>query len=190
MIDRSGILVIAATARELAPAEGWRTLRCGVGPVEAAASTAAALAVARPRAILHMGIAGARTTSGIDLGSLIIGTGSHYEDLGVDPSWAPHHLETDARLIAAARRALPTARAGTIGTSARVGGTRICEVEAMEGFAVLRAAAHAGVPAIEIRAISNRIEESDRGRWRFDDAFAAILAATPALVSEIAACVS
>jgi futalosine hydrolase len=40
--DRSRILVVAATARELAPADGWRTLICGVGPVEAAASTAAA----------------------------------------------------------------------------------------------------------------------------------------------------
>jgi len=55
---------------------------------------------------------------------------------------------------------------------------------------VLRAAAHAGIPAIEVRAISNQIEEADRVRWRFNDAFAAIIAATPALVTEVAACVS
>ncbi len=60
----------------------------------------------------------------------------------------------------------------------------------MEGFAVLRAAAHADIPAIEVRAISNQIEEADRARWRFDEAFAAIIAATPALVAEVAACVS
>jgi len=62
-------------------------------------------------------------------------------------------------------------------------------VEAMEGFAILRAAQQAGIPAIEVRAIANDIEETDRTRWHFDAAFAAITAATPALVRELAACV-
>jgi futalosine hydrolase len=44
----------------------------------------------------------------------------------------------------------------------------------MEGFGVLRACALAGVPAVELRAVSNRPSEADRGRWRFDDAFAAL----------------
>ena len=52
----------------------------------------------------------------------------------------------------------------------------------MEGFGVLRAAASAGVPALEVRAIANEIEEADRGRWRFDEALAALAEAVPALV--------
>jgi nucleoside phosphorylase len=188
--DRSRILVVAATARELAPADGWRTLICGVGPVEAAASTAAAIAMERPAALVHVGIAGARSASEIALGSVIIGSASCYCDLGVGPEWAIQEIVTDTRLIAAAQRACPTARGLRIGTSARIGGTRDCDVEAMEGFAVLRAAQLAGVPAIEIRAISNVIEETDRSRWRFDEAFRAIVAATPALVREVATCVS
>ena len=56
----------------------------------------------------------------------------------------------------------------------------------MEGFAVLRAAQLAGVPAIEVRVISNEIEETDRARWHFDAAFAAVAAATPRLVEEVA----
>ena len=60
----------------------------------------------------------------------------------------------------------------------------------MEGFAVLRAAALAGIPAVEVRVISNAIEEPDRSKWRFDDAFEAIRSVTPALVREVAACVS
>ena len=60
MTDRARILVVAATARELAVADGWRTLRCGVGPVEAAATTAAEIARERPAIVLHVGIAGAR----------------------------------------------------------------------------------------------------------------------------------
>ena len=85
-------------------------------------------------------------------------------------------------LLRAVQRALPDAVTLSIGTSARVGGTVLCDVEAMEGFGVLRAAQLAGVPAIEVRAISNEIEERDRARWHFDAAFAAITAVTPPLV--------
>ena len=46
--------------------------------------------------------------------------------------------------------------------------------EAMEAFAVLRACALAGVPAVELRAVSNAIDEPDRAKWRFDDALAAL----------------
>jgi futalosine hydrolase len=91
-------------------------------------------------------------------------------------------------LVDAARRAAPTASGQVIGTSGHVGRTVDCAVEAMEGFAVLRAAALAGVPAIEVRVISNDIEEADRGRWQFDAAFDALHAVTPALVREVAAC--
>ena len=54
----------------------------------------------------------------------------------------------------------------------------------------LRAARLAGVPAIEVRAVSNEIEEPDRARWRFEEAFRAVADATPRLIAEIAACVS
>ena len=62
------------------------------------------------------------------------------------------------------------------------------DVEAMEGFAVLRAASLAGVPALEVRSVSNAIEDTDRAAWRMDEAFAAIVGATPALVRELASC--
>ena len=182
------ILVIAATDRELAPAEGWRTLACGVGPVDAAAATAAAIAVSRPRVILHVGIAGARRESGLVPPAVVVGTASIYCDLDVPERFAPHRLTAPRALVDAARRAAPTASGQVIGTSGHVGRTVDCAVEAMEGFAVLRAAALAGVPAIEVRVISNDIEEADRGRWQFDAAFAALHAVTPALVREVAAC--
>ena len=53
----------------------------------------------------------------------------------------------------------------------------------MEGFAVLRACELAGVPAVEVRVVSNEIDEPDRTRWRFDDAFATLAAALPRLVA-------
>lgn len=176
------ILVVAATSRELATSAHWRTLVCGVGPVEAAAATAAAIAAHRPAALLHVGIAGARGACGLSPGTVVIGSLARYCDLDGPPQWAPGEVRPGSALVEAARRVLPEAPVLPIGTSARVGGTTGCDVEAMEGFAVLRAAQLAGVPALEVRAISNHIEEPDRALWRFDDAFAAITETTRSLV--------
>ena len=179
------ILVVAATARELAPADGWLSLACGAGPVESAIATGAAIATLRPAAVLHVGIAGARRSAALPAASLVIGREARYCDLAVPEAWAPHIVPADATLLAAAQHAFPSAPLLTIGTSARVGGTTGCDVEAMEGFGVLRAAQQAGIPALEVRAVSSEIEEPDRARWHFDAAFAAITAATPPLVAAI-----
>lgn len=193
MSDSRRILVVAATERELVAPADWRTLVCGVGPVESAVRTAMAIAADRPDAILHVGIAGVRRGSGLRAPALVIGQGALHCDSGIPAEWAPKRIDPPAHLLAAAQRALPFAALRMIGTSARVGGSAACDlacdVEAMEGFGVLRAAQLAGVPALEVRAISNEIEERDRARWRFDDAFAAITAATPPLVAEFAQCV-
>jgi len=143
------ILVVAATERELAGADGAPTLVCGIGPVEAAAATAHALAVQAPVAVLHVGIAGAR---GLAASQLVIGSEAVYED-AARGALVPGRVEPDAALLERARRALPDAHVLPIGTSARVGGTSGCTVEAMEGFAVLRAAELAGIPAVEVRAV-------------------------------------
>ena len=176
------ILLVAATARELAGAGDTDTLICGIGPVEAAAATARALVELRPAAVVDVGIAGART---LGAGSLVIGSEAVYED-ATQAGLVPARVEPDPDLLAAARRALPEARVLPIGTSARVGGTRACDVEAMEGFAVLRAAALVGVPAVEVRAISNAVAEPDRARWRFEEALDALADAVARLLAELA----
>jgi futalosine hydrolase len=175
------ILVVAATDRELAGAAGADVLTCGIGPVEAAASTARGIVERRPSVLLHVGIAGAR---GIPVPQLVIGSEAVYEDASPGGLVAAR-VHPDAELVTAAQRALPEARVLPIGTSAHVGGTSGCAVEAMEGFAVLRAASLAGVPAIEVRAISNEIAEPDRARWRFDEALEALDDALPRLLSEL-----
>jgi len=160
------VLIVAATEPELAHVRRFETFCCGVGPVEAAARTARALAERTPEAVVHVGIAGARAIEPL---SLVLGSESVYED-AAGPLVAAR-LEPDAALLASLQAALPEAHVLPIGTSARVGGTHTCEVEAMEGFAVLRACALAGVPAVELRAISNATGEEDRSRWRFEEAF-------------------
>ena len=176
------ILVVAATPDELRGADGAATLVCGVGPVDAAARTAAALAERLPAAVVHVGIAGARLFDGP---AFVVGSEAVYCDAD-DDRWIELRLVPDPSLVEAARRALPAARVEPIGTSARVGGSSGCEVEAMEGYGVLRAAALAGVPAVEVRVLSNAVGEPDRAKWRFDDAKDALAAALPGLLAEVA----
>ncbi|HEV2591594.1 MAG TPA: hypothetical protein VGU02_06845 [Gaiellaceae bacterium] len=181
------ILVVAATAFEAKLAEGHavETVVCGIGPVEAALATSAALAERRPDAVLQIGIAGAQTLSN---GSVAIGSEAVYCDIQDPQARIPRveRIASDPGLLAVARRALPQAHVLPIGTSARVGGGAGCEVEAMEGFAVLRAASLAGVPALELRAISNAVADSDRSLWTIDDALAALGKAMGAVLAEIA----
>ena len=174
------LLVVAATERELSFVQGAETLCCGVGPVEAAAQTARALAEWKPDRLLHIGIAGAR---GVPAPTLVLGKEAVYED--ARGPLVPAHVEAHKTMLAIALEALPEARLLAIGTSARVGGALQCHVEAMEGFAVLRAAQLAGVPAIELRAVSNDVDEPDRTKWQFEEAFAALAEAVPKLVAAL-----
>jgi nucleoside phosphorylase len=89
-------------------------------------------------------------------------------------------------LLEAVRRLLPEAHVLPIATSGRVGGGTACEVEAMEGFGVLRAAALAGVPAVELRAVANAVADPDRSRWRFEEAFAALAEAVRHVLAALA----
>ena len=175
---RSVLLVVAATERELAPVDGADTLACGIGPVEAAAATGRALAELRPSAVLNVGIAGAR---GIQPLELVLGSEAVYCD--AQGPLVPARALADQALLARLRDAFPYARVQAIGTSARVGGSHGVDVEAMEGFAVLRAAELVGVAAVEVRVVSNEIDEPDRARWRFDDAFAELAELLPRLVA-------
>jgi futalosine hydrolase len=167
------LLVVAATERELGLTVGRHTLCCGVGPVEAAARVAAALERHRPEAVLHVGIAGSRTIAPL---TAVLGSIAVYEDLRAAFP-VVDHVEPDEALLARARAWLPDAPVLPIGTSAAVGGTTRCEVEAMEGFGVLRACALAGVPAVELRVIANSPDEPDRANWRIEDALG-VLATT------------
>ena len=170
------MLVVAATERELALLDRLDTFCCGIGPVEAALRTARALDERRPEAVVHVGIAGSRT---LEPPALVLGSEAVYCDV-IDPGSTLPRVERarpDEALLDRARAALPDAHVLPIATCGKVGGGTGFDVEAMEGFGVLRACELAGVPAVELRAISNSPDEADRTRWRFDDAFAALASA-------------
>jgi predicted 5'-methylthioadenosine/S-adenosylhomocysteine nucleosidase len=167
------VLVVAATERELALLDGLDTYCCGIGPVEAALQTARALEERRPDVVVHIGIAGSRA---LEPPALVLGSEAVYCDVIDSGSTMPRveRVRPDTSLLEWARTALPGAHVLPIATCGKVGAGTGFDVEAMEGFGVLRACELAGVPGIELRAISNSPDEVDRGRWRFDEAFAAL----------------
>jgi futalosine hydrolase len=179
------VLIVAATDRELCGHDG---LVCGVGPVEAAAATGRALALRPFDAVLHVGLAGARD---VDVGSIVVGVESVYCDLAAE--WpVVDRASADGRLVAAVRAAVPDAVALAIHTSAAVGAasdtvSRGPLVEAMEGFGVLRAAERAGVPAVEVRVVSNAHREEDRSRWDLAGGLDVLEGALPSIVDAVAA---
>jgi nucleoside phosphorylase len=180
------VLLVAATERELCGQPG---LVCGIGPVEAAAAMARELERRRkPLRVLNVGVAGGRGLAG---GTLVVGTESVYCDISAAIP-VVSRLEPDQSLLTAVCVALPHALHLPIGTSARVNGPCSSQepgldVEGMEGFAVLRACELAGIPALEVRAISNEIGEGDRSRWEVERGLEALAEALPRLVATVGA---
>ena len=170
------MLVVAATERELALLEGLDTFCCGIGPVEAALQTARVLEERKPDFVVQAGIAGSRT---LEPPALVLGSETVYCDVIDSGSTLPRveRVRPDAALLDRVSAALPDALVRPIATCGKVGAGTDYDVEAMEGFGVLRACELAGVPAVELRAISNSPDEADRANWRFDDAFAALASA-------------
>jgi predicted 5'-methylthioadenosine/S-adenosylhomocysteine nucleosidase len=175
------LLLVAATELELCDRDG---LVCGIGPVEAAIATAARLAEDRPGAVLHVGVAGGRR---LTPGTLVFGTEAAYLDIAAGIP-VVDRVEPDPRLLAALRSAFPDTVALPIATSATVRSgpaEHDFRVEAMEGFGVLRACELAGVPAVEVRAISNDIGEGDRERWMIQRGLEVLGAALPRLLEAL-----
>ena len=111
------LLLVAATDRELCGHDG---LVCGVGPVEAAAATARALALRPFDALLHVGLAGGR---GLAPGTIVVGTEAVYCDLSAEwpvvdrvPADAASR-RGDPRRPPGARRTLPVHTSAAVGSS-------------------------------------------------------------------------
>ena len=50
---------------------------------------------------------------------------------------------------------------------------------------MLAACLDEGVPALELRVVSNEVEEPDRALWRFDEALAELARVTALVIAEI-----
>ncbi len=189
------ILIVVATqleAERLPALSKARVIVSGIGAVNAALATQAAILEAKPRLALSVGIAGAYPWGGAGIGEVVVSSAMMYAGLGAEDGQEfldLHQLGfplTNTPLY----NALPAASSGRAFsevTGARFGeiltletvtgsqrsleriGRRYPEAvaEAMEGAGVAHAAALHGVPALEIRGISNTVEAyRNRDAWR------------------------
>ncbi|MCE7079079.1 futalosine hydrolase [Streptomyces sp. ST2-7A] len=170
----------------------------GVGPAAAAAATADALARARAEGrpfdlVLCAGIAGG-LTGRAPLGSVVVASRILAADLGAETpdgfadvtelGFGTVAHDPPARLAAEVAGAAGALLAPVL-TVSTVTGTveRAAELaarhptagaEAMEGFGVAEAAVRAGVPVLEVRAVSNPVGPRDRAAWRIPEALRAL----------------
>lgn len=178
------ILIACAVGKELEffrPQPHVEMLVTGVGVVEAASAVSRALAQSTYDLVISAGIAGA-FEGAAELGEGVVVADDLLQlDLETD---APLGVPVGTRVIDRAgsdlvlvdrlvelgfrsvRGITVTRVTATDATAARLAKLGV-GVESMEGFAVLRAAEIAGVPAIEVRGISNVVCERSRSRWDF-----------------------
>jgi futalosine hydrolase len=193
------ILLSCAVDEELSfwqPRDGVETLVTGVGPVEAACAIAAALAARQYRLVVNAGLAGAfdgaaRIGEGVvvteDSMELRLESGQTFALPGGRRTIEAAHSEPTltARLGAEGfpvLHGITVARVtSTDATARRLAASYAAQVESMEGFAALRAAARAGVAAIEVRGISNRVGARESSGWDFAAGLAGLARVTRAL---------
>jgi len=185
------ILLVSAVAQELdwlGPRAGVETLIAGIGPVDAAARVARALSAQRYDMVVNAGIAGAFAGVAHVGDGVVVGEELYevQQENGAPLVLPPGNLvadrvPSDSQLIEAITAlGFPLVRGITVShvtateaTAAHLRG-RGAEIETMEGFAVLRAAQLAGVPAIEVRGISNIVGDRAKGEWNFDAGIAGL----------------
>ena len=178
------------------------TIVCsGVGPVNAAHAATLAMTRGRPDAIIVCGVGGAYPGSGLAVGDVVCAAAECYGDLGASSPTGfldmqalgfpviagppPLYNDLPMQLFPATRRVRFVTVSTCTGTAdaaraieARTGGA----VENMEGAAVAHVAHLHGIPAGEVRGISNMVTDRDPSAWRLTDA---ALAAQEALVAWI-----
>ncbi len=178
------ILLTCAVGKELeffASRPHVEMLVTGIGPIEAAASISRALAQSHYDVVINAGIAGA-FRGGPKIGDGVV-VCEEFLELGLetgdslnlpDGAHIIDRVSSDLRLIdRTVERGFASVRGLTVSqvTATDATAARLvklgAQIESMEGFAVLRAAEMAGVPAIEVRGISNYVGERTRSEWNF-----------------------
>jgi futalosine hydrolase len=194
------ILISCAVGKELAFFQSVphvEMLVTGVGPVEAAAGVSRALAQSPYDLVISAGVAGALE----DVAEIGEGVVISEEIFEVNlENGAPLSLPEGACVVDRAGsdlllvdrlvemgfkslRAITVPRVtATDNTAQRLRALGV-GVETMEGFAVLRSAEIAGVPAIEVRGISNLVCDRARSRWDLDAGIAGTEKVLHALLS-------
>ncbi|PKM82157.1 MAG: futalosine hydrolase [Firmicutes bacterium HGW-Firmicutes-14] len=183
-----------AVLRGLNNDAGFDVMPAGVGPAVAAAKTAKVLAAAGYSLVVSAGIGGG-FPGRAGIGSLVVATEIIAADLGVQTpegfisldelGFGSARIQVDDDLVSRVTGAFSaagipvntgpvlTVSTGTGTTAAaREMAVRVpgAAAEAMEGYGVAIAAREAGLPVLEIRAISNMVGPRDRNAWKVKEA--------------------
>ena len=173
--------------------EALHVVVSGVGRTNAAIATTRTLLEEGPfDGVLSLGVAGAlpEVDPALRIGDVVVATESIYHEEGIQTPdgfqdmtglgfplgpFDGNHVSPDSALL---ERFGPLGRCAPVATVATCSGSDDAAhevrrrtgaiAEAMEGAAVLHAAALQGVPALELRVISNTTGARDRQVWNLD----------------------
>ena len=173
---------------------GWRCtlLHTGIGTVNAAHALTCQLEQQLPDLVIQFGIGGAYVPTGLPIRSVVLATEEVYGDVGVvtPEGWKPvdeigiplvhsdpprfNRFPLDPQLVATAAE-ICGVRSGTFVTVSQCSGVQavgdalhsrfnaLCE--SMEGAAAAHICTLYNVPFLEVRGISNLVEDRQPARW-------------------------
>jgi len=191
-----------AVLRGLGAASGYEVIAGGVGPASAAASSAAVLAVAagKYKLVISAGIGGGFPGQA-EIGDIVVSTGIVAADLGAETPDGERFMSVDELGFGSARVEVAEAEALRLAEALQLSGLRViagqaltvstatgsaeqaarlaarvpgAASEGMEGYGVAIAAKLAGVPVLELRAISNAVGPRDKSAWRIGEALGSL----------------
>ncbi len=191
-------LEMSPVRRILTANKGWLSLVTGVGCLETAAVLSDFLRGphgAATTAVFNFGVAGAFLETGVGLLDICLAESETVADLGVclvdevhplAGSAEPFVLPLDLALLRQTKSALTKAgmpyHTGKFATVNSVSGTAArgnflrdrCGVicENMEGAAVARICRDFSLPCLELRCVSNMVEDREPGHWQLPEAIA------------------
>ena len=191
---------------------GWRCtlLHTGIGAVNAAHALTCQLEVQLPDLVIQVGIGGAYVPTGLPIRSVVLATEEIYGDVGVvtPEGWKPadeigiplvhgdpphfNRFPLDSQLVSTAAE-ICGARCGPFVTVSQCSGVQavgdalharfnaLCE--SMEGAAAAHMCTLYDVPFLEVRGISNLVEDRQPNRWDISGAADAAQSALIKIIS-------
>ena len=193
---------------------GWRCtlLHTGIGAVNAAHALTCQLEQQLPDLVIQFGIGGAYVPTGLPIRSVVLATEEVYGDVGVvtPEGWKPvdeigiplvhgdpprfNRFPLDPQLVATAAE-ICGVRSGTFVTVSQCSGVQavgdalhsrfnaLCE--SMEGAAAAHICTLYNVPFLEVRGISNLVEDRQPARWDIPGAADAAQSALIKIISNM-----
>jgi futalosine hydrolase len=202
------VTAVEAEAAAIGVPDGARIVVAGVGRTNAAVTTAITIERHGPfAAVISAGLAGALPGSDLRIGDMLAADCCVYAEEGIDTptgfqdmgelgfslgDFEGNAVPCDAGLVHAVSDVVPIHSIATVATCSgtdaaaeRIAARTGCRAEAMEGAAVVHTARMLGVPAIEIRVISNSTGHRDRQGWDRPQALAVLGKAMPGILDRI-----